>query len=64
MNYEISHVTSQQPQEFGSSRPVTGWGGVVCTCWDIRSVNFFLFPQDLYFTVGDGGASESEAKLP
>ena len=25
-------------------RPVTG-GGVVCTCWDIRSVNFFCSPK-------------------
>ena len=28
-------------------RPVTGWEEVVCICWDIRSVNFFLLPQDL-----------------
>ena len=47
-------------------RPVAGEGGVVCTstCLDIRSVNFFLPPQDLFFTVRDGGASENAAKLP
>ena len=43
-----------------SIRPGTG-GGVVCTCWDIRSVNFFLLHQDLYLTIKDGGASESKA---
>ena len=41
-------------------RPVIGWG-VVCTFLDIRSVNFFLPPQDLYFTVRGGGASETAA---
>ena len=25
------------------NRPVTGGGGVVCICWDIRSVNYFCF---------------------
>ena len=39
------------------NRPVTG-GGVVCTCWDIRSVNFFCF---LKTSIRDGGASDSVA---
>jgi len=34
------HATYQLPNI--TIRPVTG-GGVVCTCWDIRSVNFFCF---------------------
>ena len=43
-------------------RSVTG-GGVVCTCWDIRYVNFFLLLQHFYFTIRDGGASESAARM-
>ena len=49
-------------KSLGPYRPVTG-GGVMCTCWDIRSVNFFLLPQALYFTIRDGGASESAARM-
>ena len=44
--------------------PVTGGGWLVCTCLDIRFVNFFLPLRDLYFTVRDGRPSESAAKLP
>ena len=45
-------------------RPVTGGGG----CGAVHMLGYwvcslFLLPQELYFTVKDGGASESAAKL-
>ena len=55
-------IILSQYLESSYNRPVIG-GGVVCTYWDIMSVNFLL-SQDLYFTIGDGGAPESAAKLP
>ena len=33
-------------------RPVTGWEGVVCTWWDIRSVNFFCFLKTSILQLG------------
>ena len=38
-----AHARAGPHNSFGRIRPVTGWGEVVCTCWDIRSVNFFCF---------------------
>ena len=32
-------------------RPVTG-GGLMCTCWDIRSVNFFCFLKTFILQLG------------
>ena len=44
-------------------RPVTGWGRL-CAHAGILGLLTFLLPQDLYFTVEDGGTSEAVAKLP
>jgi len=45
-------------------RPVTGEGeGWYAHDW-ILGLLTFLLPQDLYFTVKDGRASESVEKLP
>ena len=38
-----AHARAGPHNSFGRIRPVTGWGEVVCTCWDIRSVNLFCF---------------------
>ena len=32
------------------------------TSWDFRSDDFFLLPQDIYFRIKDGGASENAVK--
>ena len=34
------------------SRPVTGWEGVVCTCWDISLVNIFCFLKTSILELG------------